>query len=260
MNPDLRVALACAAGLLLLLYVVPMVRLKIRHRAGAHLHFAPTSREHVNARFLALIDPLLAALDRMGFTLTGYLDGPGDRSKPSGIRHTVVLRSADATTAAIVYVIERATPVAQLTANAQFVTDFRGGDSINTSNSPLPALFYYPAGRRVYRFPGATSVAALYDLHRRLVARMNAPGVMPQPSTVDEVMRKIQETTARNLAYQEERGAYARTADGDYGFTWKGAARAVALMGPGLKRLWQARQRGRAADLAAELLRDPPPG
>jgi len=92
------------------------------------------------------------------------------------------------------------------------------------------------------------------------VARMNAPGVMPQPSTVDEVMRKIQETTARNLAYQEERGAYARTADGDYGFTWKGAARAVALMGPGLKRLWQARQRGRAADLAAELLRDPPPG
>ncbi|HEY6853997.1 MAG TPA: hypothetical protein VI139_07105, partial [Gemmatimonadales bacterium] len=114
-------------------------------------------------------------------------------------------------------------------------------------------------GRRVYRCPGIASVGQLYDLHRRILARAGAAPVTPQPVTLEEVMLKIQETTARTLSYQEEVGDYVRTADGDYGLTWKGAIRAVAIMGPGVKRLWQERQRARAADLIAELRREPPP-
>ncbi|HEY6853279.1 MAG TPA: hypothetical protein VI139_03460, partial [Gemmatimonadales bacterium] len=125
MNPDLRVVLVCATGLFVLTYGVPVFRLKRNHRAGAHLNFIPSARDRLDARYPALIDPLLAALGHAGFTVTGYLDGPGDPGKRSGIRCTIVLRAADGVAGAIVYVIERATAEAvRLTTAVQFTTDF----------------------------------------------------------------------------------------------------------------------------------------
>ena len=260
MNPDLGVALACAAGLFVLVYVVPMVQLKLGHRAGAQLRLTATSRERVAPRFLALIDPLIAALEGLGFTLVGFLDGPGDPGKRSGIRHTVVLRTADGATGAVVYVIEQARREATyVVTGVQFTTDFGDSGSINTGNSTQPGLFHYRANRRVYRFPDVTDPGQLYALHRRLVARARAASVEPQAASLDEAIRKIQETTARDMAYQEACGDYARTADGTYRLTWKGAVRAITVLGPGFKVWRQQHERTRAAALIADLRRDPPP-
>jgi hypothetical protein len=261
MNPDLRVALACGAGLLVLLYVLPVIRLKMSHRAGAQLRLVATTRERVEPRFLAAIDPLAAALGRLGFTLVGYLDGPGDRSRASGIRNTVVFRAGDGATGAIVYVIEQLTREGvRLSTGLQFATDFGNSGSVNTGNSPQPSLFHYRANRRVYRFPGVRDITQLYDLHRRLVARAREASPQPQPATLDDAIQGIQEITAKDMAYQAEMGDYVRADDGAYRFTWKGAIRAMAILGPGFKMLRLQQEQQRAADLAAELLRGPPPG
>jgi hypothetical protein len=260
MNPDLRLVLLCAAGLFVLVYVVPVFQLKTAHHAGARLRLAATSRERVEPRFLAVIDPLIAALNRLGFTLVGFLDGPGDPAKASGIRHTVVLRTGDGVTGAIIYLIEKVTPEAvRLTTGVEFSTEFADGGSNDTSNSSQPSLFRYPANRRVRRFPGVTDLAELYDLHRRLVARAGAVAVKPLVETLEGTVRRIQESGVRDMAYQVHVGNYAPLSGGGYGHTWKGAVRAVAILGAGVKGLGQARQRRDAAALAAELRRDPPP-
>jgi len=259
MNPDLRVALVCVAGLVLLTYVYPVFQLKALHRAGAHLRLVPTARERIDARFVALIDPLIAALGRLGFAPVGFLDGPGDPAK-SGIRHTIVLRTGDGTTGAVIYVAEQVRRDAvHLATGVQFSTEFTDGGSVNTGNSPQPRLFRYRANRRVDSFPGVRDLAQLYDLHRRLLARVRGATIDPQAATLEETIREIQETTARDMAYQEECGDYARADDGSYRLTWKGAIRAVSIMGAGLKALRLQRDQQRAAALAAELRRDPPP-
>lgn len=260
MNPDLRVVLVSAAGLFVLVYVLPVLQLKAGHRAGAQLRLTATSRERVDARFLARIDPLTTALERLGFTLVGYLDGPGDPAKRSGIRHTVVLRTANGTTGAVVYVIEQVRREATyVVTGVQFSTDFAEGGSIDTGNTSQPGLFHYRANRRVYRFPGVTDLGQLYDLHRRLVARARAQSVEPQAASLEDAIRKIQESTARDMAYQEECGDYVRADDGSYRLTWKGAVRAMTILGPGFKQWRQQQQRARATALAAELRREPPP-
>jgi hypothetical protein len=261
MPPDLRLALVCAAGLFLLMYVYPVLQLKAAHRTGAQLRLAATTRERLEPRFLTVIDPLVAVLSRLGFGLVGFLDGPGDPTKASGIRHTVVLRTSDGSTGAIVYVIERITPAGpRLVTGVEFSTEFEDGASLDTGNSPQPRMFHYPAKRRVCRFPDASDVTQLYDLHRRHLARMTAAAVVPQAATLADSVRRIQEATARDLAYQVQMGDYERSPEGGYRHTWKGAVRAVAILGPGLKGLWQERERRRAAALAAELRRDPAPG
>src|SRR5882672_8901403 len=124
MNPDLRVALVCVAGLVLITYVYPVFQLKAVHRAAAQLRLLPTARERIDARFLAVIDPLIAALGHLGFTLVGYLEGPGDPAK-SGIRHTIVLRTGDGTTGAVIYVAEQMRlDAVHLATGVQFSTEF----------------------------------------------------------------------------------------------------------------------------------------
>jgi hypothetical protein len=233
-------------------YLLPALQLKSTYRAPARLRLVPVPREQVPPQFLRLLDPPVAALGKLGFVVTGYLDGPSEPAQRAGIRYTVLLRTGDGETGAVVYAIERA--VLGLSASVEFFTKFGDGGEVDTSNSDQPTLFRHPPRKRVYHFPSEPSVTSLYDLHRRLVVRGGTRSMITlQAPTLDEGVQRLQDAAAKDMAWQVEAGDYVPSPDGGYQLTWQGVVRAIAILGPGLKTVRQAQQRRRGRALAAEL-------
>ena len=105
-----------------------------------------------------------------------------------------------------------------------FITRYRDGTSIITSNSKTPGIFRRNPKELSLRVPTTSDVALMYRVHRARVGRLGRSRGQPVLPAAGSEIEDHQDRNTRTMVYQVDAGYYRIDQDaGVYRPTWKGA-------------------------------------
>jgi hypothetical protein len=226
------ILLVALLGLALLVYVGGPVLVHSKLKQAADPRLIPFPVDHpdlpkdADRTFQSVIDQLRPA----GFEPVTGLAMPDQTPNVKAIMLVLANRPAkDSAFVTIAYarvVTQGSAEWQKKSYSVEFVSNFRDGTAVHTTNTRTPAVMAPWPGHAMARFPDVQNARRLYRLHRGLVARAPSPG---QVFRVDEEFRgdaaaAVAASAVEQLEAQVPAGyMYLAPDEGVYRPTWKGA-------------------------------------
>ncbi|HUN60717.1 MAG TPA: hypothetical protein VMU53_01950 [Candidatus Sulfotelmatobacter sp.] len=207
-----------AGALLSALHVLGPVAVRYTMRFSASCNPTKVALEELPGEVADVVRLRTAELAKLGFRCAGCYDC-GTLTRET---HSYVAYFCNPATNDLASVCALAT--AHTTASyLEFSTSFTNGRTLATNTNHVLPLTPGDPAHRIFRFSKVQSVAALYSIHRRLLAKY-AIGWWPQGEPEGEEIRRYARAVEKYGPRHERIGYMRLTADGLwYGLTWKGA-------------------------------------
>lgn len=208
------------AGPALVLYVVVPLVMRVTYRHSADPRFEQVGADDFPPELTDFFARVAGSLAAHGFEPAAYVRRVDARVNTE-TRAFLLINEATKESAVASDCVSLDPAVRAHQRLVEFCTDYVNDETVCTHNSPAAFLFKPRPSKRLYRFPSVQNPAALYGLHRRLVALRPEPAERFIPTKGTEYLH-VTHAVEKSNRRQEELG-YVYPDGGVYRLTLKGA-------------------------------------